>query len=112
MRAKVKNTSSEVTLLRVLDALAQEAIDASDEEIMEAAKDLGIDLSMKESAAFAGVTYAARPQLADFFDVESLEKLRKEADRTLSDPHAKANNKARRSKRPQLPNERKTPSDK
>jgi hypothetical protein len=111
MRAKVKNTSTEATLLRVLDALAQEVIDASDEEILEAARDLGIDLTMKESAAFAGVTYTARPQLSDFFDIELRGKLHRAADRTLSTPSAEASNRSRRSKRPRLPNEKKAPSN-
>ncbi len=70
MRTKLKPASPETTLLRVLDALAQEAIEASDAEVSEAAMDLRMDLNSRESAAFAGLTYFARPQFSDFFDVE------------------------------------------
>jgi hypothetical protein len=30
---------------------------------------------MKESAAFAGITFPARPQAADFFDIDQLRRL-------------------------------------
>lgn len=70
MRTKVKTIPSEVKLTRILDAFAQELIDASDEEISAAAADLRMDLQ-KGSTAFAGVTYPARPQLSDFFDLEA-----------------------------------------
>lgn len=66
----------QLALMRVLDALAQEAIDASDEDIAAAAADLRMDLSKQESSAFAGLTYFARPQLGDFFDVEMLKGAR------------------------------------
>jgi len=52
-----------------LAALEQELIDASDEEIMAAAAELGMNPKMKGSALFAGLKYPARPQLADFFDL-------------------------------------------
>jgi hypothetical protein len=51
MRAKVKNTSTEATLLRVLDALAQEVIDASDEEILEVLMGTEIRLILGKRAA-------------------------------------------------------------
>lgn len=72
MRTKVKTITSEVKLTRILDAFAQELVDASDEEISAAATDLGMDLQ-KWSSAFAGVTYPARPQASDFFDLEALQ---------------------------------------
>jgi hypothetical protein len=72
MRTKVKTITSEMKLTRILDAFAQELVDTSDDEISAAATDLGMDLR-KGSSAFAGVTYPARPQLADFFDVEALQ---------------------------------------
>lgn len=75
MRAKVTKASAESALARVLDSLAQELIDVPDEEIVEAAKSLGMDPRARESAAFAGVTYPARPQLSDFFDLEARQKL-------------------------------------
>jgi hypothetical protein len=75
MRTKVKAMSPEAALDRLLVALGQELIDSSDEEIMEAARDLGMDPKMRESAAFAGLKYPARPQLSDFFDLEACRKL-------------------------------------
>jgi hypothetical protein len=75
MRAKVTRVSPETVLLRVLDGLAQEAITASDAEVTEAATALRMDLNSRESSAFAGLLYFARPQLADFFDLEVARKL-------------------------------------
>lgn len=75
MRIKMKKSSAEVGLTRILDGFAQELIVASDREILAAAKDLGMDLSMQESAAFAGITFPARPRAADFFDIDQLRKL-------------------------------------
>jgi hypothetical protein len=51
-------------------------VDVPDDEIMAAAKSLGMDPQlwedprMRESAAFAGVTYPSRPQASDFFDLD------------------------------------------
>lgn len=70
MRTKVKTIASEVKLTRILDAFARELVEASDEEISAAATDLGMDLQ-KWSSAFAGLTYPARPELADFFDLDT-----------------------------------------
>jgi hypothetical protein len=71
MRAKMRKPSADVALTRVLIAMEQELIDATDAEVMAAAKDLGMDPTLKESAAFAGLTYTARAQLSDFFDMEA-----------------------------------------
>lgn len=43
---------------RLLVALERELIEATDEEILEAARDLGMNPAMKGSAAFFGVTLA------------------------------------------------------
>jgi hypothetical protein len=75
MRIKMKKSSAEVGLSRILDGFAQELTVASDPEVLAAATDLGMDLSMKESAAFAGITFPARPQAADFFDIDQLRSL-------------------------------------
>lgn len=75
MRTKVTKGSPETALLRVLDALVEELIEASDEEILEAAKALRMDLALPQSAAWAGVTYFARPRLDEFFDVDTRKKL-------------------------------------
>ena len=57
-------------LIRLLDALADDLIDASVEEIMQAAKDLGMQPQMKGSAAFSGLKYRANPRLSDFYDLD------------------------------------------
>jgi hypothetical protein len=44
----------------LLDALEQELTEATDEEILAAAGDLGMDPAMKGSAAFFGVTVDLR----------------------------------------------------
>jgi hypothetical protein len=67
MRAKVTTARPEVSLSRLLEALEQELIDASDEEIMAAAADLGMNPAMKGSAAFAGLKYPASLRFSDFF---------------------------------------------
>jgi hypothetical protein len=71
MRTKVKKTSAspEAKLTRVLEALEQELIDASDEEIIAAAMELGMNPKITGSALFEGLKYPARPQLSDFFEV-------------------------------------------
>lgn len=45
----------DVSLEQVLAALERELIDASDEEVLAAAAELGMNPSMKGSAAFLGV---------------------------------------------------------
>lgn len=86
MRTKMKKASAEVRLSRVLDQFAQELIVAADSEIAAAAQELGMDLSMKVSAAFAGITYPARPRAADFFDLEEFRKLQTGNQILLNDP--------------------------
>jgi hypothetical protein len=61
--------------MRVLDALAHELIEAPDEEILAAAEGLRMDLALPESAAWAGVTYFARPRLDEFFDTDTYKRL-------------------------------------
>lgn len=100
MRTKVTRASAETALMRVLDAMAQDAIDASDEEITQAATDLRMDITSRHSAAFAGLTYFARPQLADFFDIEAPPRLsapRIVGDR-LKEPRLSTQRKPRSSK--------------
>jgi hypothetical protein len=112
MRTKVKVNSPETVLSRLLEALGQELIDASDEEILEAAKDLGMDPQMRESAAFAGLRYPARPQLSDFFELEACRKLQVAAERITRPTPVEPKREARRSKRPEIPAESKDPADK
>ncbi len=47
MRAKVNKVSSDLVLTRTLDAFAYELIDASDKEILEVAKNLGMDVQLE-----------------------------------------------------------------
>jgi len=81
MRIKMKGAAPAAALTRILAALEQELIDASDEEIMEAAKDLGMNPYMKGSAAFLGLKYAAKPRLSDFFDLAAFGNARIEIER-------------------------------
>jgi hypothetical protein len=94
MRNKVKATSPEAELTRILEALEQEIIDASDEDVIGAAADLGMDPSMRGSAAFAGLKFPAKPQLSDFFEFAICENAQVAAppipDATRSEPKRKA----------------------
>jgi hypothetical protein len=74
MRTKVKMVLPEMVLARTLEAFGQELVDASDEEIIEAAKELGMNLDMKASAAFLGLTSPTKSQVWDFFDVEAIKQ--------------------------------------
>jgi hypothetical protein len=63
-------TDSAAALTRLLDALEMILIESTEEEIMQAATDLGMNPQMKGSAAFAGIKYRTPPRLSDFYDVE------------------------------------------
>ena len=67
MRTQIVVASAEVTLVRLLDALERELLEASDQEILDAAKELGMDPTMKGSAAFLGLKYSAALRWEDFF---------------------------------------------
>jgi hypothetical protein len=75
MRTKVKAASPETVLERLITALEQELVEASDEEVLHAARDLGMNPEMPGSAAFLGLTVPATMQLSDFFDPGSCEQL-------------------------------------
>ena len=81
MRTKVRAGRPEAALTRIVDALELELIEASEQEIMQAAQDLGMNPRMKGSAAFAGLKFPAKPQLSDFFDLEVCRKLQAAAER-------------------------------
>jgi cobalamin biosynthesis protein CbiG len=72
MRTKLNVIEPETALNRILDALERELIDASDEEILEAAKDLGMNPLMKGSAAFLGLQTLS---FAEFFESEALREV-------------------------------------
>lgn len=76
MGSRMKRKSSpETSLTRVLDALEQELINASDDEILATARQLRMDPTTRESAAFAGVLFPEKPQLSDFFELDTRETL-------------------------------------
>lgn len=79
MRKKLSSTQT--ALERILEALKQELISAADEEIASVAQELRMNLQMPQSAAFAGLTYPARPQLSDFFELEAFRQMRLEDER-------------------------------
>ena len=56
----MKTRYPERGLERLLVALERDLLDATDEEILAAAKELGMNPAMKGSAAFFGVTRLAR----------------------------------------------------
>jgi hypothetical protein len=55
----MKSKYPELALERILIALESDVIDATDEELLTAARELGMNPSMKGSAAFFGVTRPA-----------------------------------------------------
>jgi hypothetical protein len=74
MRKKMTSPPPDVALNRVLASLAQELAESSDDEIVQAAEDLGMNVKMKGSAAFIGVKYTFPKRLEDVFDVAELRK--------------------------------------
>jgi hypothetical protein len=70
VRKKMTLTDPAVALTRLLDALEMVLVESSDEEIMQAATDLGMNPQMKGSAAFAGIKYRSNPRPSDFYDIE------------------------------------------
>lgn len=56
---------------RLLAALERELIEATDEEILEAAGDLGMNPAMKGSAAFFGITIPLRARFRPSDPMES-----------------------------------------
>jgi hypothetical protein len=68
MRSRMTQTFPEAALERILQALERELVVATDEEILEAAEDLGMKPGMKGSAAFLGLRYPDVRRLEEFFD--------------------------------------------
>jgi hypothetical protein len=108
MRTRLTLTTPAAALARILDQLDRELIEASDEDIMEAARDLGMNPMMKGSAAFLGLKCYS---LAEFFDNDILRSLLR--DRAAQKAAALQDSKrtARRPK-PNRAIEREDPSDK
>ena len=76
MRNQVKVVAPDVRLARVLVALEPELVAATEAEIREAATDLGMNLDMKGSVAFAGLKFPAKARFQDHFGPDALEKIR------------------------------------
>jgi hypothetical protein len=78
MRKSVSAEWPQAALARILAALGQELLDASDEEILAAAKELGMNPAMKGSAAFHGLKYTRHARLdwwLEGFDAALLARL-------------------------------------
>ena len=99
MRTKLTVANPEAALGRILDALASELISVSDEEILEAAKELGMNPMMKGSAAFIGLRTPAVADFADFFDPEILKRLVFARTQAIAADEAAPKSKPRRIKR-------------
>jgi hypothetical protein len=74
MRKNLIPIPPELALNRVLAGLEKELVEATDEEIEQAAQDLGMNIRMKGSAAFAGVLGPMPKRIEDIFDLEELRK--------------------------------------
>jgi hypothetical protein len=72
MPRQVTPKTNDQRLLLLLGALERELLQASDEEVRQAAGDLGIDPDMKGSIAWLGVFYPSKVKLEDVFDMESV----------------------------------------
>jgi hypothetical protein len=72
MRTALTPTTPAAALGRILDQLDRELIEASDEDILEAARDLGMNPMMKGSAAFLGLKCFS---FAEFLDGDALKNL-------------------------------------
>ena len=66
--ARLKATTR---LERLIDAMAEDLAEASDEEVLQACADLGMNPEMRGSAAFFGLK-GPSIRLDDFFDLEEL----------------------------------------
>lgn len=77
MGQKLIPIPQEAALERLLAALAMDLAEASDDEITQAAKDLGMNVGMKGSAAFLGVHGLPR-HIGDFFEVEGVDEFYRE----------------------------------
>jgi hypothetical protein len=60
MSAAMKSKRPDLGLERVLVAFERELADATDEEVLAAARDIGIDPTMQGSAAFFGVMLSVK----------------------------------------------------
>jgi hypothetical protein len=71
---------------RLLAALERELIEATDEEVLAAASDLGMNPAMKGSAAFFGITIALRTQSEQIYGIPPMDGLPVGRRRPKDDP--------------------------
>lgn len=83
MPRQVTLPTNERRLQRVLAELERELLQTSDEEVLQAAGDLGIDPDMKGSIAWLGIHFSAKPRLDEVFDIDAF---RKQMRRRLTPP--------------------------
>lgn len=76
MHSKVRPAAAKLD--RLIDALADDLAQASDEEVLQACADLGMKPDMRGSAAFFGLK-GPSISLAEFFDSEELQHFLKAA---------------------------------
>ena len=105
MPAKVKSVSPEVVLTRVLEGLEPDLVNATDADVTQAAQDLGMDLSMKGSAAFRGLKPPFKLSVAEFFDLSTLDAEQVAILRRVYEQRTESVRKQRRAKAERLPRE-------
>jgi len=78
MPQQVTRQNHQRRLQRILLALEREVLQASDKEVRDAARDVGIDPDMKGSIAWVGITFPAKVRIEEVFDMETLRKPRRQ----------------------------------
>ncbi|HXP65487.1 MAG TPA: hypothetical protein VN815_08440 [Steroidobacteraceae bacterium] len=105
MRTKLTIAHPQAALDRVLDSLARELTHVSDDEILEAARELGMNPLMKGSAAFLGLRIPPVAELADWSEFFASEHFKSalaalEPKHAILPPPLEPEAKPRRPKRP------------
>jgi hypothetical protein len=109
MRTKLTLTTPAAALGRILDQMDRELIEASDEDILEAARDLGMNPLMKGSAAFLGLQFFS---FAEFFESDGLKSLLQERAALKAAAPQMASKRTARRPKSERSIERKDPADK
>ena len=100
MRSKITTPVQRVAAFeRVLEGLAEELIDSTVDELLEAARDLGMDPGMRGSAAFIGLKYPAIRGPSDFFGLPAALPVAADDGRRLPPEPARAPVRKKRRKR-------------
>jgi hypothetical protein len=86
MSRQVTPPSNERRLQRLLVALENELLEASDEEVRQAAGDLGINPDMKGSIAWMGVLFPGKMRRDEVLDRDAIDAIRKLLRRRLTPP--------------------------